>query len=350
MLIKQAKIWKFISSLKLAIWLLGIIALVSLIGTLIPQNEEEVSVYQSWWFILLIILFALNLSACLLSRLSLKNRPLGTLICHFSVLVILLGALIGMLFGQKGYLKLSRQEKANSFMASESKEVNLGFSIRLDDFIYNENIDPKEKLLIYSIQNDAVCQMDGASHKNGEEGLIAKIPTDPGTEREISATGYKIKVLRYLPDFVMDIATKKVTSRSSQANNPAIEVELRDKNGARESFWVFARYPDIHQSKTPNFNFVYHWEMRRPKDFISRVTIIKDGLEVLKKEIRVNFPLQFGGYSFFQSSYDPENLNWTGLTVVRDPGVSLVYLGFGLFILGLCIRFYINPFFKTLKK
>lgn len=338
MLIKQTKIWKFFSSLKLAIWLIGIITLVSLIGTFIPQKEGQASIYQSRWFIFLLSLFALNLTTCLLNKLFLKNRSLATFICHLSVLIILLGALVGMLFGQKGSLKLSKGEKADY----------PGFSIRLDEFIYQENIDPREKLLVYSLEN-GFCQMSGASPKN-EAGLIAKIPTEIGTEKEISDTGYQVKVLRYLPDFVMDITTKKVSTRSAQANNPAIEVELKDKSGAKENFWVFARYPDIHQSKTPNFNFVYHWEMRRPKDFISRVTIIQDGIEVLKKEIRVNFPLKFGGYSFFQSNYDPENLKWTGLAVVKDPGVGIVYAGFSLLILGLFLKFYLQPFFKTLKK
>ena len=344
---RQAKLWKFFSSIKLAIWLLTIICALSLIGTFIAQNEEPAfyitrygqygyslllktglaDVYNSWWFILPLALISLNLTACILNRLSLKGRQLGTFICHVSVLVILAGALIGMVYGQKGYMKINKAEELGCFEAGK-KHINLGFSVRLDDFIYNESIDPKEKLSVY----------DGK--------LTAEIPTAVGTEREIADTGHKVKILRYLPDFVMDMSTKEASSRSANANNPAIQVELEGKDGSREKFWVFARYPDMHQSIKSNYKFVYNWVGRQPKDFISKVTIIKDAKVALIGDIRVNFPVKFQGYTFFQSSYDQERLNWTGLKVVKDPGVGVVYLGFALFILGLSVRFYISPLLR----
>ena len=142
--IKQNKIWKFFASLKLAIWLLVVISFFSLLGTFILQNQEPanyiaryghtlykalavtglINIYSAWWFILLLGLFSLNLAACLLSRLSLKKHTLGTFICHISILVILLGALIGMLFGQKGYIKVSKAQEIDSFI-SRCKEVEL---------------------------------------------------------------------------------------------------------------------------------------------------------------------------------------------------------------------------------
>jgi cytochrome c biogenesis protein ResB len=57
----------------------------------------------------------------------------------------------------------------------------------------------------------------------------------------------------------------------------------------------------------------------------------------------VNRPLTFKGYTFYQSGYDPNDLSWTSLEVVRDPGVRLVYLGFILLIGGLFTVFYLNP-------
>jgi len=362
--IKQAKIWKFFSSIRLAVWLLSTIAVLSLIGTLIPQNEEVGfyidrygqlgyrallqiglnDVYASWWFILLLILFSLNLAVCLLNRLSFKMRSLGTMLSHFSILVILLGALIGMFYGQKGLIKISKGEEVSYFMARNEKRVDLGFSIKLDQFIYNEHIDPKEKLFVCSPQQqEAVCMMQGSNGKERLKGAIAEISTEIGTESRISDTGYKIRILRYLPDFVMDTATKVAVSRSAAPNNPAIEVELKDKAGAVKKFWVFARFPDVHQELGADFKFIYNWVGRRPKDFISKVTILKGGKALMSKDIRVNEPLHFGGYTFFQSSYDVDNLNWSGLQVVNDPGVAVVYSGFILLILGLTMIFYVNP-------
>lgn len=362
MSIKHTKIWKFFSSIKLAIWLLVAIALFSLIGTFIPQNQEPEfylsrygqygyqallkaglnSIYSSWWFILSVILFAMNLCVCLLNRFSLRRRSLGSFISHLSILVILSGALIGMFYGQKGYIQIKEGEEANSFI-SQNKRVDLGFSIRLNDFIYNENIDPKEKLLIFLSSKETVCSMSDSVKLDKGEKLIAQIPTDIGTEANIGDTGYRIKVLRYTPDFVMDTVTKQVVSRSGAPNNPALKLKVKDKSGNVKVVWVFARFPDMHQAPGSKLKFVYNWVVRRPKDFISKVSILKEGKEIINQDIRVNEPLRFLGYTFFQSSYDVEDLSWTGLQAVNDPGVPVIYLGFVLLIFGLVMIFYITP-------
>lgn len=84
---------KFFSSVKLAITLIIIIALISLVGTLIPQQRspdeyfvrygqlanlfqriELTKLYQSSWFLSLLFLFSLNIVVCTLNRLSPKLR------------------------------------------------------------------------------------------------------------------------------------------------------------------------------------------------------------------------------------------------------------------------------------
>ncbi|MFH1577929.1 MAG: cytochrome c biogenesis protein ResB, partial [Candidatus Omnitrophota bacterium] len=88
-----------------------------------------------------------------------------------------------------------------------------------------------------------------------------------------------------------------------------------------------------------NIRLSYQW-LGRIKDFKSRLRVIEDEEVILTKTIEVNHPLKFRGYTFYQSSYDPEQLNWTGLQVVKDPGVALVYLGFILLNIGIILVFY----------
>ncbi|MBF0217378.1 MAG: cytochrome c biogenesis protein ResB [Candidatus Omnitrophica bacterium] len=368
--IKNTGVWRFFSSIKLAIWLLGVISFCSLIGTLIPQGETSEfyiskvgqvgydlimragfdRLYYSWWFILFLFALALNLAVCLVNKLPLRAVKLGSFISHLSILVILLGAAIGLVFGEKEYVAIDKGKAINSFVY-KGRSVDLGFSLRLDDFVYTEHIDPKEKLL--------VCESDSGAETHGGMGahagmampgngpkVIAEVPTDVGVETAVADTGYRVKILRYLPDFAMDTATKTATSRSFEPNNPAVEVQFTDKAGKVSRFWVFARFPDMHQKTDQNFRFLYRWVGRMPKDYISRVTVLKGTTEVVKKDIRVNEPLSYGGYKFFQSSYDTEALNWTGLQVVRDPGVPVVYAGFLLLIAGVIIIFYVNPVVK----
>ena len=61
----------------------------------------------------------------------------------------------------------------------------------------------------------------------------------------------------------------------------------------------------------------------------------------------MNSPFSYKGYTFYQSGYNPQDLSWTSLQVVRDPGVPLVYAGFALIIGGLFIVFYVNPWLQA---
>jgi len=58
----------------------------------------------------------------------------------------------------------------------------------------------------------------------------------------------------------------------------------------------------------------------------------------------------YKGYTFYQSGYNPEDLSYTSLQVVKDPGVAVVYSGFALMIAGLFIVFYLNPWFDSRRK
>ena len=82
-------VWDFFASVKLALVLISLLALTSIIGTVIQQGRppgyyllaygptlagffqalELTNMYQSWWFISLLLLFAVNLAICSLDRL-----------------------------------------------------------------------------------------------------------------------------------------------------------------------------------------------------------------------------------------------------------------------------------------
>jgi hypothetical protein len=79
------------------------------------------------------------------------------------------------------------------------------------------------------------------------------------------------------------------------------------------------------------------------EDYKSRVTVFEDGREVMAKTIEVNHPLIYGGWSVYQQSYNETNWTWTGFEVVRDPGLWVVYTGFGMMCLGSIYVFYVRP-------
>jgi len=195
------RLWKTLTSLRLTLVLLIILALVSLIGTVRTQ------VFETAWFLIPLGLFVVNLTACLIrglpravrrSRQRLTSaaalelperarfswpassnphsrvekalarelgsvqksaqedevvyfwergrfRPLGPYVVHLALLVILAGALLGKFLGVEGQLTLKEGESARSFI-SAGEEKPLDFQAHLDNFqvLYYPNGTPRE--------------------------------------------------------------------------------------------------------------------------------------------------------------------------------------------------------------
>ncbi len=90
---------------------------------------------------------------------------------------------------------------------------------------------------------------------------------------------------------------------------------------------------------------------------------LKDGSAPTKHQIYMNHTLDHGGYRFFQANYqeltDPESgmplldgerpVAQSGLTLARDPGLEMKYLGSTVVVLGIFIMFWMKAyFFKSL--
>jgi cytochrome c biogenesis protein ResB len=89
----------------------------------------------------------------------------------------------------------------------------------------------------------------------------------------------------------------------------------------------------------------------RVKSYVSEITILDGaGREVKKAALKVNQPLTHRGYTIYQSSYDRESHGWTGLQVVADPGLWVVYAGFALLLAGVVFIFYFKPYLRRRKK
>ena len=106
--------------------------------------------------------------------------------------------------------------------------------------------------------------------------------------------------------------------------------------------WLFEKFPGFNQEKSP-VKLAFRQQQGRPKDYKSKLKVLEQGKEVLSKTIEVNDPLTYKGYTFYQSSYDPQDLSWSGLQVTKDPGVPIVYTGFAFLIAGLTFIYFVKP-------
>ncbi len=325
-----------LASGRLAIVLLTLIGVSAMLGTLIPQHAELAvyesryspetlamltrvgltDLYGSWWFLAFLGLLAVNLIACLATRSTFWCERPDSLIRHIGFVVVLLGGAVSGLLAERGTIKLMADRPMDTVYV-DREERPLGFELRLKSFTLERHDPDAEQLLV---------QVPG-------EARPRSFPVAPGQEMLVTGTPYRLQIERVVPDFAMDMRTRDVVSRSPEPRNPAIQVRV-DDGKAVETRWVFANPSGMHAPRTP-LQLAYQWRPSHPKSFRSAVEVREGGTVVDEWVLEVNHPVRYRGRTFYQQSYDPERWAWSGILAMRDPGIGIVYTGFGVVVLGL---------------
>ena len=401
-------IWNFFCSLKLTMFLLITLAVVSIIGTVIPQGPpppeylQSISpnklklyqslgffdMYHSWWFILLLYLLSTNLIACSFKRLphiwktitqpvmvmgeglektlpnvttimtqgdaaKLKDRiaaalkaeftdpviteddgvfhlfaqkspwsRLAVYAVHLSVLVIFIGAIIGSLFGYKGFVNIPEGESVDKVISRSEKEIDLGFAVRCEKFTvaHYPNGAPKEfKSILTVLENGQpvkdfdkvpVIVNDPLSYKGitfyqssygklGEHEFTISDPDGSNPQPLMIKSGGSIK----LPNgsgLCLQETTQDISHFQPGLSGPAAQVEVHLANGENKTFIVFGNNPAMN---------------------------------------RMNLPYTGGKLLQYRGG---EEFMYTGLQVAKDPGVWVVWLGCTLMMVGVYAAFFMS--------
>ncbi len=263
------KVWRFFSSVKLAIVLILVIVATAIIGTVIQQGlPDEVYVkhyggsvfralnrfdlfdmYHSWWFELLLILFILNVIVCTWERLP---------------------AIFKMFSHPK--LKLP-VEKLNAFKEKEDipyggRDAVIGDLTRLLKKAY------KEPLRERTDEGDFLYL---------EKGRIARFgPYVTHTSLVIIFIGVLIGSFWGFDAYV----------NLSPGDSSSIVRATRGDNDVTLPFTI--RCNDFH---------IEFYDSGIPKAYKSDLSLLVDGRPVARKVIDVNQPLKYGGITIYQASY-----------------------------------------------
>ena len=84
--------------------------------------------------------------------------------------------------------------------------------------------------------------------------------------------------------------------------------------------------------------------------FESHVTVHPRGGEPFDERIYMNHPLIYEGYTFYQASFQrtPSGEEITVLSVARDPGMTISFIGYCILTVGLVLIFFGKSFFRKL--
>jgi cytochrome c biogenesis protein len=381
------------------------LAVTSIIGTVIPQNENPAAyvreygeflyrffsvldvfdMYHSWWFQILLIMVTLNIFVCSVDRLSatwkiifaknpsfntarfrrLTDREefiadglpdqlkgsyesvaargfsykrvettekgfcvfaekgrwtrLGVYGVHLSVIFLLLGGLIGSVFGFDGFVNIPEGESVKSIRIRNSGQIHpLDFEILCRDFFvsFYDNGTPKEFRSSLTIV------------ENGQP-VFEKdiIVNDPLRYRGINLfqSSYGALPPKSITLSFTSSESSMVYKKKAVIGQP---IDIPEGGGT----FVFKNFD-------PSYNFRGH---SIGETAIATLTPAEG------KPIEVILPLRFpsfdkmrkGQMSIAVVEYDERY--YTGLQVTRDPGVWVVYTGFILMIIGCTVTFFMS--------
>ncbi|MCF7669397.1 MAG: cytochrome c biogenesis protein ResB [Verrucomicrobia bacterium] len=117
-------------SLKFAVVLLTLLAIIlglttiyeSMTSTALAQRY----VYQSGWFLALLGLLGLNVFCSMMTRFPWKRYHAGFVVTHIGIIILLLGSIIGLLFGVEGTVTLAENGREVSAIRLNREAVYLG--------------------------------------------------------------------------------------------------------------------------------------------------------------------------------------------------------------------------------
>jgi len=266
-------LFKYFSSVKLAIVLLIIITLASVVGTFIPQQrspEEYVArygqgaanlfqrlqltnLYKSWWFSALLFLFALNIIVCTLDRLSPKLKK------TFQPRVAVEAKDIAVL---KIKEKLKKHTSLNSTREMVKKELSSRrYRVRETQEENKAFLYARKRILGWfgaDIVHLGILIIIAGGIISGIGGFRWNLSFSEGRILDVPRAEFKLKLDKF-------------------------ETEYYPSGGV--------------------------------KDWKSTLTVLENEKPVLNKTVEVNHPLSYKGFVFYQSSY---GWDW------RNPSVEIV--------------------------
>ena len=126
---QQNAIFEFFASLKLAVVLLAVLIVGAIVGTLYESSFDakvaRTYVYGAPWFNAWLLLLGANLTVSALSRWPWKKYHTAFLITHLGIITLLIGSLIGRIFGVEGTITLFKGEAQTNRLLVDQHQLRV---------------------------------------------------------------------------------------------------------------------------------------------------------------------------------------------------------------------------------
>ncbi|MCF8112936.1 MAG: cytochrome c biogenesis protein ResB [Desulfotignum sp.] len=279
------QIWVFFCSVKLTVYTLVLLAVTSIIGTVVLQNgapQQYVDLYgkgiynliqvfqigdmyHAWWFLLLLLLLCINITVCSVERLSLIWKTIFPKQLRFN---------------------------PDRFLKSRTKQT----------FVV-----PQDAQKLARSSEAWLNSRVGQVHRQKDENTFL-LYSEKGRWTRLGVFVVHASVLLLLAGALIGAVF------GFKAN-----VRIDEGGRTNQVFTAKTREPVTLDFTIQCNEFeVKFYDTGAPEEFRSNLTIIENGQESFTKDIRVNHPLRYKGINIFQSSYGTATPNAAVVSIVDN--------------------------------
>jgi hypothetical protein len=126
---QRNSIFEFFASLKLAVVLLAVLIVAAIAGTIYESSFDakiaRAYVYGAPWFNLWLVLLGANLACSAFSRWPWRKHHLAFLITHLGIITLLMGSLIGRIWGVEGTITLFKGEPPTNRLLVNERQLRV---------------------------------------------------------------------------------------------------------------------------------------------------------------------------------------------------------------------------------
>lgn len=188
------RVFRFLSSVRLAVILLMVLILGIAIGTVCESRFDtkvaRAYVYEAPWFNLWMVLLGINLAAAAFSRYPWKKHHAGFVITHAGIITLLIGAIVGRVWGVEGTMTLFMGDEPSNRLVIDEQEVRIQDGGQTTEFPV------------------------GIQHKRAQSGKAIALGS--------TASGMKLAVTDYA-DLLLPVSSPQAVS---EGGSPALRVKL----------------------------------------------------------------------------------------------------------------------------